>query len=701
MSLLQTGRRYPGVASFEGADSSLFFGRPREIAELRALVLAERLVVVYSRSGLGKTSLINAGLKEWLWAQGILPVPVRLNDPEKGAMYTLHEGFEKELRKREVELVEGDRRSLWHYFKTVQLWKADDVLLTPCLLLDQFEELFTLQTVIERQRFVHELAALIRGIRPSDGETGRVVAAASPRAEPVAPDADPVLNEAPPSVKVVISLREDFLGHLDELSGAIPQILHNRFRLGPLFEEEANAAIVEPARVRDAKLVAAPFEYDEDALKGIWRFLSEELPGQDVRTRPYVEPFQLQLVCERAEDLAHARQRSGAPAAPLTWQDLGEDRGLADTLKSFYDRKVGELPAGHSRRAVRRLCEHGLISRAGRRLSLEREEIAREFDVAAGTLDLLVDQRLLRKDARVGSYYYELSHDTLVKPILGARERHERRARSLRAAAAVLLLVGLVGPLAVSAGKWWGSRQSLSASLEWVRIAPPAAGSFQMGCVPGDRNCEDDEKQRHPVPLAKPFWVMDAEVTLAQYRQFIKSARATFLGRWLHSDDVFVPPQPDHGDDRYPVVNVTWYDATAFCRFVRGRLPTEAEWEYAARGGSSERIYPWGNEFRRDLANAYQPVHRNQAGAVRSFRANGRLYDMAGNVSEWTASEYRPYPYSVGDGREGSDSRNLRVLRGGSWKEDPERLRVSFRERASPDRRGDFVGFRCVRDVSP
>lgn len=245
MSLL-TGRRYPGAASFEGADSALFFGRPREIAELRALVLAERLVVMYARSGMGKTSLINAGLKEWLWAQGILPVPVRLNDPEKGAVYTLYEGLEKEVKKHEVELVQGDRTSLWHYFKTVQLWKPDDVLLTPCLLLDQFEELFTLQTVVHRERFVRELAAVVRGIRPHEDETGKPAATATPRGQPPAPNGDPVLNDAPPSVKVVISLREDFLGHLDELSDAIPQILHNRFRLGPLFEEEARAAIVEP-----------------------------------------------------------------------------------------------------------------------------------------------------------------------------------------------------------------------------------------------------------------------------------------------------------------------------------------------------------------------------------------------------------------------------------------------------------------------
>jgi formylglycine-generating enzyme required for sulfatase activity len=516
-----------------------------------------------------------------------------------------------------------------------------------------------------------------------------------------ASDGVPLLSDAPPSVKIVISLREDFLGHLDGLSDAIPQILHNRFRLGPLFEEEARAAIVEPARVRNENLATAPFEYQDEALDGIWRILSEQLPGQDVRTRPYVEPFQLQMVCERAEDVARATQQRSAATATVTWQELGEEKGLADTLKSFYDRKVKELPAGHSRGSVRRLCEYGLISRAGRRLSLEREEITREFNVGVSTLDLLVVERLLRKDARVGSYYYELSHDTLVKPILGARKRRERRARGLRAVAAVLAVVGLAGPLAVSAGTWWLSRRNLSASLEWVRVAPPPEGSFQMGCVAGDRSCDDDEKQRHPVLLTKPYWVMAAEVTREQYRRFIEGSTATFVGRWLHSDDVYMAEQPKYGDDRHPVVNVTWYDARAFCEFVGGRLPTEAEWEYAARGGLPERIYPWGSEFSHDLANSRKLSGRSQTGSVRSFPASGGLYDMAGNVMEWTSSEKREYPYSATDGRESADSRNTRVVRGGSWNDEPELLRVSFRYGATPDSRGDYAGFRCTRDASP
>jgi len=128
----------------------LFFGRKREARELADLVMAQRLVVVYAKSGMGKSSLINAGLKEMLWDKGVLPLPVRLNDRDAGPLKTLYGGIEQAVVDRKVEHTPGTTTTLWHYFKTAEFWRGD-LLLTPLLILDQFEELFTLQSPAGRE----------------------------------------------------------------------------------------------------------------------------------------------------------------------------------------------------------------------------------------------------------------------------------------------------------------------------------------------------------------------------------------------------------------------------------------------------------------------------------------------------------------------------------------------------------------------
>ena len=125
--------------------------------------------------------------------------------------------------------------------------------------------------------------------------------------------------------------------------------------------------------------------------------------------------------------------------------------------------------------------------------------------------------------------------------------------------------------------------------LPWVRIP---AGSFQMGCVPADSACLEHEYPRHAVTISRPFDLMATEVTVTQYAQF---TRATG----------YLPPRrPDFPQQEDgPIVLVSWDDASAFCEWVGGRLPTEAEWEYAARAGQDATIYGWGNELSRERAN--------------------------------------------------------------------------------------------------
>ena len=125
-------------------------------------ILANHMVIVYARSGLGKTSLLQAGVAPRLREEGFLPLFVRVNDVRIGPFRALLETIPGEAERQHIEYVPGRSESLWSFFKTAEFWR-DDLLLTPVLILDQFEELFTLQSEQARAHFLNELSYLTRG----------------------------------------------------------------------------------------------------------------------------------------------------------------------------------------------------------------------------------------------------------------------------------------------------------------------------------------------------------------------------------------------------------------------------------------------------------------------------------------------------------------------------------------------------------
>ena len=274
------------------------------------------------------------------------------------------------------------------------------------LILDQFEELFTLQSEQARADFLDQLSYLTRGVRPASA----------------VPSASDDLSEHPPSLRIVLSVREDYLGFLEEAAEHIPQILDARFRLAPLDLSAAEDAILGPAGIDDPDFETRPFALDGDAVRSILSYLSQRRTRTVAETRRFVEPFQLQLICRRIEQIAAARQKASASEARITMADIGGESALTDTLSHFYRDAIRTLP-DRRRRACRRLCEDYLISPEGRRLSLEENEILRQIDLPREALGRLVGSRLLRSENRSDSTYYELSHDALVQPILAARQK--------------------------------------------------------------------------------------------------------------------------------------------------------------------------------------------------------------------------------------------------------------------------------------
>jgi formylglycine-generating enzyme required for sulfatase activity len=207
------------------------------------------------------------------------------------------------------------------------------------------------------------------------------------------------------------------------------------------------------------------------------------------------------------------------------------------------------------------------------------------------------------------------------------------------------------------------------------------AGEFQMGSEEGSR----DEKPVHTVSL-DAFWMDQHEVTYGQFQGF------------MAAENYEANPCGD-GDD-YPAACVSWYDAQAYCQWAGRELPTEAQWEVAARGGLVGAKYPWGDEdpvCTAGATNGAQFVNcSGDAAPVKAFSPNGYgLYDMAGNLWEWALDWYDVYP----GGDPGASiyfGDTYRVLRGGSWSNSPYYLRVANRSHGNPDFRYDLFGFRCM-----
>ena len=254
------------------------------------------------------------------------------------------------------------------------------------------------------------------------------------------------------------------------------------------------------------------------------------------------------------------------------------------------------------------------------------------------------------------------------------------------------LIVGIAITLLLAIGisAWLLSRPTRPPVINNPGGAPQdmkaiSAGKFMMGRNDGS----EYEKPAHEVAVGT-FFIDTYEVTNEQYAEFVRRDNRNIPEHWVNG-------APRSGEDRFPVVNVSWYDAKDYCQWRNKRLPTEEEWEYAARG-KENFLYPYGNEWKPQFSSASPSSDQiGKLSVVGSYPAGASPFgvlDMAGNVAEWTGSDYKPYPGSSAKPDDGN-----KIQRGGSFINLPSQQTATDRFFTFPVKKFDYVGFRCAKDA--
>ena len=442
-------RRYPGLKPFDRNQSAVFHGRREDAQRLTNLVVRERLVVLFAKSGIGKTSMLQAGVAPQLEGQDFLPIFLRVDKTDALLTDTLGEILAKSPQVGHRDATgerPGLRQTLWEQMKRLA-FDLDGLPATPVLVFDQFEEVFTLaHSEASRRQFLLELADLVNESVP---EAVRADLLAGLQAK-TSLSAD-LMHwwERQPDLRVVISIRSDFLHLLDDISPLIPGILRNRYQLQPLNRKQAQLAIEAPAKALGA-YASQPFGYRADAIQGIIDFLagrSNTNAGQEVnglslgKKQDEIESFNLQILCQHVEGQLIEEQRpAGFEIVPDYY---GGHEGLEAEIRDFYQKQLQQLPEIYSRKTglvvadmvdfvdkAQCLIEEDLVTPIGRRCSMVDDFLTNKWQVTHDFLDTMVDSRLLRKELRLDDFYYEISHDTLLPAIIESRDARRQRQQA-------------------------------------------------------------------------------------------------------------------------------------------------------------------------------------------------------------------------------------------------------------------------------
>ena len=403
-----------GLAAYTEDASGYFFGRERESAEVFRLVRRETLTVLFGQSGLGKTSLLGAGLFPRLRQNDLLPVYIRLDFAEGSPELAdqVLTAVAAGLDRHQIDAPRPESgQNLWEYFHRVDtdFWSPRNRLQTLVLVFDQFEEIFTLGRSSEdnqarTRRFLADLADLIENRAP-DEVRQRLDSD---------PEAARLYSFDQQNYKVVFSLREDYLPQLESLAARIRSVMRNRLRLTRMDGLQALDVVLEPG----GDLV------DEDLANRLVQFVAgiggdpvpEPKPAEEL-SELEVEPALLSVVCRELNT-----KRLQAGQRRITVDLLAGSQSAI--INDFYERSLEDLPPG-----VRVLIEERLLTRSGYRDSVALEEVLEADGATWQVIETLVNRRLLRLEDRFGVRRVELTHDLLTEVIVSSRDRRREEER--------------------------------------------------------------------------------------------------------------------------------------------------------------------------------------------------------------------------------------------------------------------------------
>jgi tetratricopeptide (TPR) repeat protein len=422
-----------GLHPFTEENQHYFFGRTVEIRDIFLRVREQPLTVLYGQSGLGKTSLLRAGLIPKLRVQRFRPVRILLDFDAAAppliaqARSALASACADEKADAAALLARWQPLgSLWEIFAHESLRPADQAEHPPVLIFDQFEEVFTLG---EEGGIAHaagdgrraEIADLIGQL--ADVIEGRAPAALAPLFDRE-PQRALAYDFGPTAARIVISLREDYLAQLEQWKSVLPSLMRNRMALRLLSGPQALEAVVRPGSMGAHPLVS------EEVGAYIVRFVAQRDEATPLDEIEAVPPF-LSLLCERLNDARLAAK----PPVPEITHALVEAQG-ADILQRFYDESFAAFPATE-REVVREYVEDRMVTIGGHRNPVAREDACAELAAAGvadpdAALDALVARRLLTAEQRGGIQRLEITHDVLAPLVVRARKhRQERRAAAI------------------------------------------------------------------------------------------------------------------------------------------------------------------------------------------------------------------------------------------------------------------------------
>lgn len=420
---------WPGLAAFEEADHEFFKGRDEEITALLRLIVREDLTLFWGLSGLGKTSLLRAGLFPRVRQADIFPVYVRLryeHDEAEAAHSAGSAAVRSSLTEQCFEAIraageqwnyevpaESASATIWEYVRRrdSRFWGPGDRLATPLLVLDQFEELFTFDR--HKGLSTDAIASFFRDL--SDAVSGCPPDWLLARGADQSADSEYLFR--PGVFKVLLSFREDFLSQVANFTALVPAIDHNYSRLDSMSFAQALSVVADAG----GHLIDAPSTEEHQAIcnRIVERVAASPTPA--AQTSATVDPALLSLFCRELNEQRRARQK------PMIDRALVESGEASQIISGFYESCMKQVSD-----ATRRVIEDWLVLGESRTRGSLAQEQALESGALGANIEFLIKKRILRREetTRRGQPRLELTHDVLVEPALVARQR--RKLEELR-----------------------------------------------------------------------------------------------------------------------------------------------------------------------------------------------------------------------------------------------------------------------------